>query len=117
MNKRQKGKEGELIAADYLRKKGFKIIETNFTCRIGEIDIIAKKGDTVCFIEVKLRKSKSFGSPFEAIDWRKREKIFKTAQYYCLVNKIIDKQLRFDAIGINLSEGVPEIEHLENIFS
>lgn len=100
MNKRQKGKEGEDLAVNYLKKMGYKIIETNFSCRLGEIDIVAKDGKTYCFIEVKLRKSEEFGSPLEAVDHRKASKLIKTAKYYCLKNNLSDVALRFDVVGI-----------------
>lgn len=117
MNKRDIGRGGEGLAVNFIKEKGYKILETNFSCKLGEIDIIAKKGDVLCFIEVKLRKTKEFGSPLEAIDIRKKGRIFKTAQYYCMKNKIGDVPMRFDAVGIDFSSGLPVIEHVENAFS
>ncbi|GAB4431259.1 MAG: YraN family protein [bacterium] len=116
MNKRQKGKEGEELALNYLKKMGYKIIETNFSCRLGEIDIVAKDGKTYCFIEVKLRKSKEFGSPLEAVDHRKTSKLIQTAKYYCLINNLSDVPLRFDVVGI-VKSNQTEIVLIKNAIS
>ena len=86
MNKRQIGSVYELKASDYLTKKGYQIIERNYRCRIGEIDIIAIERDCLCFIEVKYRKNEKTGDPLEAVDKRKQQKIIRTAQYYLLTH-------------------------------
>ena len=95
MNKRQIGSVYELKASDYLTKKGYQIIERNYRCRIGEIDIIAIERDCLCFIEVKYRKNEKAG------DKRKQQKIIQTAQYYLLTHsKYQSAKCRFDAVGI-----------------
>ena len=88
MNKRQIGSVYELKASDYLTKKGYQIIERNYRCRIGEIDIIAIERDCLCFIEVKYRKNEKTGDPLEAVDKRKQQKIIRTAQYYLHIQNI-----------------------------
>ena len=91
----------ELKASDYLTKKGYQIIERNYRCRIGEIDIIAIERDCLCFIEVKYRKNEKTGDPLEAVDKRKQQKIIRTAQYYLLTHsKYQSVKCRFDAVGI-----------------
>ena len=93
MNKRQIGSVYELKASDYLTKKGYQIIERNYRCRIGEIDIIAIERDCLCFIEVKYRKNEKAGDPLEAVD--------KRTQYYLLTHsKYQSAKCRFDAVGI-----------------
>ncbi len=82
------GKIGEEEAVKFLKKNKYKIIERNFRTKFGEIDIIAKKGNKVVFIEVKTRKTISFGYPEEAVDERKLNKIKKVALYYIQKNKI-----------------------------
>lgn len=114
MNKRQKGKIGEELAINYLKKKGYKIIETNFSCKLGEIDIIAKEGETICFIEVKYRKTKEYGTSIEAIDTKKVHKLVNASKYYCMLNKMIDVPLRFDVIGIDISEKTPNYTLIKN---
>jgi putative endonuclease len=101
LNKRQIGSVYELKASDYLTKKGYQIIERNYRCRIGEIDIIAIERDCLCFIEVKYRKNEKTGDPLEAVDKRKQQKIIRTAQYYLLTHsKYQSIKCRFDAVGI-----------------
>lgn len=100
-NKRSIGKEYEQKAVAYLKLQGYRIIETNFQCRTGEIDIIAKQDRYLVFIEVKYRINSAKGMPHEAIDIRKIKKISKTAQYYMLINNIfMGTPCRFDALLI-----------------
>lgn len=116
MNKRQKGSFGEKVAIEYLEKKGYKILEKNFLTPLGEIDIIAKKGDSLCFIEVKFRKNLSFGSPLLAVDNRKINRLKKVVEFYCLKEKIKDTPLRIEVIGITQEDENLKIEHIENVF-
>jgi putative endonuclease len=102
INKRNKGSKFERIAAAYLYKElNYEILEMNFRCRIGEIDIIAKDGSTLCFIEVKYRKDDSFGMPQEAVDIKKQKKILLVSAYYRTLHNIrSDYQIRFDVVAI-----------------
>lgn len=101
MNKRQLGGSYEKIAGEFLIAKGYEIIEYNFFCKIGEIDIIAKCDEYICFVEVKYRKNKNAGMPIEAVTFSKQRKISKTAMYYCLTHNINENQsVRFDVVGI-----------------
>ena len=84
MNRSDLGKWGEEKASEFLTKHGYFIAERNFRCRHGEIDIVAIKGDFLCFTEVKTRTSVYFGLPCEAVDSRKQARIKKVAQYYML---------------------------------
>ena len=112
-NKRQIGTEKEKSAGAYLEKNGYEIIEYNFRCRQGEIDIIAKDGEYFCFIEVKYRTTNDYGSPFEAVDVRKQNQIRKVANYYLMKNKLSEwTPCRFDVIGF-VGE---EMTHIENAF-
>lgn len=81
-NKREVGTYYEEMAADYLIRCGYRILEKNFSCRQGEIDLIAKDGEYLVFIEVKYRSTAVFGDPGEAVDRRKQEKIYQAAKYY-----------------------------------
>ncbi len=101
MNRRAVGTAFEQIAADYLKKNGYSIMETNFRCKTGEIDIIARSEDYLCFVEVKYRSHTSMGFPAEAINHKKIGKITRTAQFYMLLHKIPqDTPCRFDAVVI-----------------
>jgi putative endonuclease len=110
----QKGKHGEAVALNYLKKKKYTIIAQNVYCRHGEIDLIAQiEEETLVFIEVKNYKTKSFLSPLDSITNKKIQNISQTAQWYLQQNNIEDKQIRFDLITVknNLV-----INHLKNIF-
>lgn len=110
MNKRNIGKSYEDMAADYLKSQGLKIVDRNFMCRIGEIDIIAidfgknnpyDNKNTYVFVEVKYRSNANRGNPYEAVDYRKRKKIIQVARYYCMIKGGLSSyNLRFDVISI-----------------
>jgi putative endonuclease len=116
---------GEDVACEYLKKKGYKIIERNFRKGYTEIDIIAldgsmkftTSGSTLVFIEVKTRKSNAYGTPFESIVPWKVAHLAKTAQFYKLLHPNLPDDMRIDAIGIIISGNnkIEKIEHLENI--
>ena len=106
------GALGEEAAALALRKKGYKIIERNYRSKMGEIDIIAKDGDYTCFVEVRLRKNNSFGSPADSINEGKRRRIIRTAQLYAIEKGIFDTPMRFDVVLIN---AVAEEKSLKNV--
>ena len=96
-NSRAVGACYEQKAAQYLETLGYKIMEQNFHCKMGEIDLIAKDGRYLVFIEVKYRASTHMGQPQEAVDYRKQRKICKTAAYYCMKYQISPQQpCRFD---------------------
>ncbi|MEK7702368.1 MAG: YraN family protein [Nitrospirota bacterium] len=94
------GQEGESIALSFLVKKGYQIVERNFKCSFGEIDLIAWEGKTLVFIEVKARASKLFGGPEAAVDFKKQQKINRVALFYLQQKKITDSPCRFDVVGI-----------------
>ena len=108
------GRTGEVNAEKFLKKLGYKILARNFKTVVGEIDIIAKDGDTVVFVEVKTRTSEKFGVPSEAVDLKKREKYFKVAEEYLVKNyKTTDVECRFDVVeALN-----GQINHIINAFS
>lgn len=98
------GAFGENIAADWLTENGYRVMDRNFSCRAGEIDIIAMQKDTVVFIEVKTRSSNRFGQPSEAVSASKQRKLVKTALYYMQKNKLLDYMCRFDVMEIIADE-------------
>jgi len=101
MKRRQLGKTGEQIAADYLSQNGYTILEKNFRSgRFGEIDIIAEEGSCICFIEVKTRTSDLFGAPSEAVDRNKRQKIRSLALIYLKQKRMGEREIRFDVVEI-----------------
>jgi putative endonuclease len=99
------GQLGEKLACDFLRKQGYKIIDQNYRTRGGEIDVIAKEGEMVVFVEVKTRISAEFGYPEEAIDARKQHKLAMTAEAYLAAHQLYEADYRIDAIGIEMERG------------
>lgn len=106
------GDSGEKIAVDFLTKKGYKIIKTNFKNKIGEIDIIARDGKILVFVEVKFRSSDYFGLPREAVNIYKQQKIRRVAEGYIASNRLFSNVFRFDVVEI-LGD---KITHIENCF-
>lgn len=113
------GRWGEAQAARWLREHGYQVLEANWRCRFGEIDLIAKKGSYLCFVEVKLRKDAGFAQAREFVDQRKQEKIRTTAGLYLAQNHT-ELQPRFDVAEVYAPEGTqtpkPQINYLKNAF-
>jgi putative endonuclease len=112
------GRRGEVLATEFLVEQRYIIVEKNYRKPYGEIDIIARDGDTLVFIEVKTRQSTVFGTPFEAVDQRKQRQISRVAQEYLQVHAYFDMPARFDVIGVRLDREnrLVGIEHLKNAF-
>lgn len=110
------GSSGEAIAARFLRRQGYRILATNWRCRLGEIDIVARDGDTLVFCEVKLRRTKRFGSPFEAVTVTKQQKLRRLGEYYLAFVYRWPVAARFDVISITATGGDHRIEHLKGAF-
>ena len=106
------GRAGEKRAVDFLRKKGFKILNTNYRAPVGEIDIIAEDGDVIVFVEVKTRTSDNYGNPCEAVDKKKQEKYYKIATFYLQREGKMDSACRFDVVEIENGQ----INHIFNAF-
>lgn len=111
-----RGSEGETIALAYLEEKGYRLVVRNYRTLFGEIDLIVCKDDIMAFTEVKTRSNDSFGQPFEAVTWRKQEKMKKSALLY-LKDNPSDYVIRFDIISILQAEGRNNVTHFENAFS
>ena len=113
------GAWGESIAAEYLRKKRYKLLSSGYRSRFGEIDLIVSDRKYLVFVEVKLRKSGKFAKALEYVDRRKQEKLRTTAAIYLAENPTM-LQPRFDVIEIYAPEGIetarPEIYHMEDAF-
>ena len=110
------GKKGESLAAEFLRKNGYRIVENNFRNIYGEIDIIAIEGKTLVFIEVKTKTNSKFGPPKMAVDLRKQRQISKAALAYLTQKRMNNNPARFDVVGISMLENKTEIELIKNAF-
>jgi len=118
MNTRTLGSFGEEEAARFLRRKGYRIVERNFRCRFGEIDIIARKRNILAFVEVKLRKDSRFAEAREFVTRSKQQRILASAQLYLAAHPE-DVQPRFDVVEVYAPEGEKgkvTVEHLEDAF-
>ncbi len=113
MNKREVWVRGEVAARDYLKGLGYRILEENFSGKIGEIDLIAEDNGTIVFVEVKARETTEFGYPIEAVTPYKVRKIVLTAQQYLVAKRLMGRDVRFDVVEVLCGE----ITHTENAFS
>lgn len=110
------GKTGELIAVSHLKNNGYKILDQNYTCSIGEIDIIAMNEGDVVFIEVKSRRSEQFGNPAESVTVNKQKKISTVALFYMKEKNLLGRSARFDVVSVMLTVEKPVIEIYKNAF-
>ncbi len=111
------GKKGEELAVHFLQQHGFSIITRNYRQKSGEIDIIAKEGECLVFVEVKTRNSLQYGQPFEAVTGRKQMQLSKIALDYLTRNNLLDHTCRFDVVSIVINTNdKTTIEHLPNCF-
>lgn len=108
-------RNGEEIAAKYLQKLGYKIIDRNFRARNTEIDIVAVYNNVLIFIEVKTRTSNKFGTPLEQITYFKLKSLVKAAQHYKLTHPKLPDLLRIDAVSVQFDSNEPKVEHIQNI--
>jgi putative endonuclease len=107
---------GEDIATDYLKKKGYKIIERNFRKGYGEIDIISTFQNTLVFVEVKTRTTSLYGGAIEAISYGKMQKLIRTCEYYKMLHPKFPDAMRIDAVLIDLVNGeAKNMQHIENV--
>jgi putative endonuclease len=110
------GKQGEELAAAYLARAGYRIVERNYRCLFGEIDIVAEEGATLVFVEVKSRRSSAYGDPQLAVGPRKQKKISQIAMHYLGERRLGHRSARFDVLSVRLLPGGPRIELIRNAF-
>lgn len=117
MIKNKTGAWGETYAARYLRDNGYKIFSANYVCRFGELDLVAEKGGTVCFVEVKTRNIKTEISPMEAVDAGKRQRLEMAAKSYLSYAKMTCTT-RFDVceVFVDDNDALVRINYIENAF-
>jgi len=110
------GKKGEDLAIAQLRALKYKILERNFKCALGEIDIIARERDTLVFVEVKTRRTRDFGGPAAAVNARKQRQLSRVALTYLNMKKLPQMPARFDVVAVELIPPAPHIEVLRDAF-
>lgn len=110
------GKWGEDVAADYLVRHGYSIVERNWTFGHKEVDIIATNGQMLLFIEVKTRRNDNYGNPYQAVDWKKQRNLMKAMRHYVSVNKV-SMPVRFDIVSVIGEPECYRVEQYENAVS
>ena len=110
------GKQGERVAELFLKKKGYKLVERNYRCAAGELDLIMLDQRVIVFVEVKTRTGIGYGTPLEAVEGRKQQKMIYAAQFFVSTKKLSQREARFDVVGISWRGAQPIVEHIENAF-
>ncbi len=115
MDKRkQTGRQGEALAATYLQDKGYEIIERNWRCATGELDLVVRAGDRLVFVEVRTRSGARFGRAEESITPTKQTRLIELAQIYLQQQTAPTPAWRIDVVAVQLGPGLPQINHIEN---
>ena len=111
------GGRGETIAANYLKERGYELVEANYRCPWGEVDLIMNEGECLVFVEVRARTGEAFGTPAESVTYVKCERLIATAETYLQGLEVMPKEWRIDLVSIVFGGrgGRPRIEHIENI--
>ncbi len=110
------GKSGEELAAKLLKENGYKILARNYRTKLGEVDIIAKDKDTICFVEVKTRQGNSFGLPAEAVVKSKQRQIAKAALLFLKEKNLLNSKARFDVVSISYQGGTAKLDLIKDAF-
>jgi putative endonuclease len=110
------GNSGERDAVSFLQRQGFAILDRNYTFNHGEVDVVAKDGDELVFVEVKLRQGSRFGSPESSVTPAKQELIRRTAEGYVQEKRLSNISCRFDVVAITVEKGMKKIVHYKNAF-
>ncbi len=109
------GNEGEDLAANYLKQKGYTILEKQYRCVFGEIDVICKMGEETIFVEVKSRNDDTFGYPEDSVTPMKRRHLLASAEEYLSTHHLLNKPWRVDVVSIEFQFTPPRISHFEDI--
>ncbi|HEX7475622.1 MAG TPA: YraN family protein [Dehalococcoidales bacterium] len=116
MKRSETGLLGEKLAQNFLKKKGYRILENNYRCRYGEIDIVARQGQCLVFVEVRTKNNLKFGTPEESISYSKMQHMEQAAEFYAQEHRTEGLEWRIDLIAIELDANlrVQRIEQIEN---
>jgi len=112
------GERGEALAWNFLKKRGYLLLEKNYRTRLGEVDVVARKDGVLVFVEIKTRRDHRFGLPEEAVDWKKRRKLARVAQAYLQAEGLENRSARFDILSVTWDgTAEPNFSLLEDAFS
>lgn len=110
------GKQGEQAAAEYLQNQGYTVLERNYRCLAGELDLVVRRGDVLVFVEVKTRRCLRYGRPCEAVNYYKKQHIIRTAKWYICQHRLAGLHYRFDVVEVLARAGDMSINHIANAF-
>lgn len=117
MDERQAfGKRGEDLACEELQRRGYTILDRRFRTRCGELDIIARDGGVLVFVEVKARSGSGFGSPFESVTWQKRQRLSAMAESYLFLKRLTGVACRFDVVSVLEGQSGHTVELVKGAF-
>ena len=116
LKNRSSGAWGEDLALRFLTQRGYVLVERNYRTRYGELDLVVRDGDTLVFVEVKLRRGSGFGDPLEAVTPHKQATIRSLAEQYLSDREPAFETVRFDVVGILVGKGAPRLRHVEDAF-
>ena len=114
--RRRPGQTGEDMACAHLEERGLRVVKRNFRCRGGEIDVVARDGEVVVFVEVKERSSSSHGAAIEAVTPLKRRRLVRAARIYAAGHGLLEKPVRFDVVAIDWGTDGPRVRHEKGAF-
>ncbi len=113
---RRTGDRAEDAAVALLEGKGYRIRARNWRCREGEVDIVAEDGETICFVEVRMRSSDTWGDPSLTVSWSKQRKVVRTALRYLFEQRLSKRMVRFDVVSVVGKGAAAVLEHIPNAF-
>lgn len=114
--RRQIGDEAEQLVVEYLERKGFRVRDRNVVCRFGELDVVAEQGQTLAFVEVRMRSTNVWGDPSESVVSKKQRRVVKAAAEYCQRWRLFERAIRFDVASVVGRGRCGAVEYLEGAF-
>ncbi len=116
-DRRARGREAEDLAATFLRERGFEVLARNHAIRQGEVDLVCREGEVLCFVEVRSRTSEAQGGPEETVGRRKARRVVAAATHWALEHGGLERDIRFDVVAVTLLDGAPpRLEHFRAAF-
>ena len=110
------GQFGERVAADHLEAAGLRVLDRNWRCPVGELDLVAADGDELVVVEVKTRRSVAYGSPAEAVTWRKLARLRQLAASWLAAHEVRPRSVRIDVVAVTVPKaGTPQVDHLVGV--
>lgn len=110
------GGEAEEVAVGYLERQGYRILARNFLCPYGELDVVAEQGETLCFVEVRMRSHAAWGDPSQTVSGRKQRRVVKAALHYLFQQRRSDWAIRFDVVSVLGRGEKAQVEHIPDAF-